>query len=340
MIKEKISNFILSRVDIGNIKHAIAANPVFLPLFKVFSQGLIDYDFPSHIFIESTRACNLKCKSCPRDKFCSGGGHMDMTIFRKIIDEAGAFGRRNFCLHMLGEPLMNPALVEMVSYIKKANPGHCVLLTTNGYLMDERRAKGLILAGLDKAAFSIFSLQTQKNLELTGRGDIDTVIANIRVMAILRRKNRAATKIYVRFLVSNENAGELEDMRALAKKLGVYFEARKTHNYTGVIKNDCTSETVRGLRHPCYHPWFSPAVTWDGKMVLCCSDWNNSTMLGDVSKESISAIWNGPLIKEFRRAHLNADFGKISLCRNCNVWALYPDIFFKAQKKKAQNHAR
>lgn len=333
MIMTIITNLILSRIDIDKVKEFLGNTPILNMLYKIGAQKLIDYEFPTHIFIETTRACNLGCRSCPRDLGDNKVGAMKFELFKKIVDEATSFGPRNFCLHMFGEPLLHPQIIEMVKYIKDSNRKHSIHLTTNGYFLDEHKSKGLIENGVDKIVVSFFSLRKDRARELTGDGDIRKVVDNVRNAALLKKHLREKTKIFIRFLSCEENKDEERDFRTLAKNMGTLLEIRKTHNYSGIIKNDYTSLFPEKNRYPCYHLWFSPAISWDGKLLLCCNDWNYFEVLGDISKESISSIWQGGRIKELRKLHLKMNFNRIPLCEKCNVWTLYPDIFFKIQKR-------
>lgn len=333
MLKSNLSSLILSRINIDKVKTVLGNAPVLNILFKLGSQSLIDYKYPSHIFIESTRACNLKCKLCPRTAMASKGRHMDFDLFKKIVDEASHYGSRNFCLHMLGEPLLCPHIIEMVKYIKKVNKSNSILLTTNGYFLDSSKAEVFLNSNLDKITFSVFSMSNARNKMLTGEDGVGKVIDNIKEIAALRKKMHSKTKLCVRFLVCSENEDEMLQIRALAKDLGVILEIRYTHNYSGIIEADFTSRHIFKARYPCYHLWYSPAITWDGKVVVCCNDWNYSEVLGDIEKDSLAHIWQGRRMKELRGCHLGGAYDKIPLCAQCNVWSLYPDIFFKSQKK-------
>lgn len=333
MINRNLISLILSRFDIDKFKYILGNTPLLDIPFKVLSQNLIDYHYPAHLFIEATRACNLKCIFCPRELRSLKAGHMDFGLFCKIIDEATRFGRRSFCLHMFGESLLHPRITEMVRYIKKSDPRHCILLTTNGYFLDESKARKMLEDNIDKITFSIFSLKNDRNIALTGDENIHRVIENIRHLSGLKKEMRRRTKIAIRFILGDENCDEKRQLQYLAKSLGVTLEVRPAHNYGGVINNSIISRILPARRYPCYHPWFSPAVTWDGKVVLCCSDWNYSTVLGDVAKETLSSIWQGAKMKEFRLCHLKGRYDKISLCSKCDVWRLYPDIFLEKQKR-------
>src|SRR3990167_1255983 len=104
------------------------------PIFKIASQLYIDKDFPRHIFLETTSTCNLSCSYCPREKIKQD---MDFGLFIKIIDEASQYGARSFSLHLFGEPMLYDHWIEAITYIKRKNKRHTVLLTTNGTKINE-----------------------------------------------------------------------------------------------------------------------------------------------------------------------------------------------------------
>lgn len=333
MLKAIVSNLILSKVDINRFKEFLGNTPVLNLFYKWGSQVLIDYKYPTHIFVETTRACNLKCQSCPRDLGDAKIGNMRFELFKKIIDEATSFGQRNFCLHIFGEPLLHPQIVEMARYIKTSNASHSMLLTTNGYFLDEEKAKGLMEVGVDKIVVSSFSLKKDRLDSLTGDSNIEEVVKNVRSAVALKERLGGKTKIFIRFLMCKESQDELKDFRALAEDIGISLEVRKTHNYSGIIEDNFTSTFTMGNRYPCYHLWFSPAISWDGKVLLCCNDWNYFEVLGDINNQTLASIWQGDRIKQLREFQLKGDYNKISLCEKCNVWTLYPDIFFNFQKR-------
>jgi radical SAM protein with 4Fe4S-binding SPASM domain len=64
-------------------------------------------------------------------------------------------------------------------------------------------------------------------------------------------------------------------------------------------------------------------VDWNGDVVLCCDDWNHSTILGNLKKQTIEEIWKGNKLKEIREAHKKGEFYKVPLCAGCNkktIW--------------------
>lgn len=107
--------------------------------------------------IEVSSLCNNKCQYCPAPLQSSyrKTGLMDMDIFKKALEWVLYFSRRGtqqeLNLFGVGEPTLNPDLVEMAAMAKRHlsvnKPLH---LNTNGVLMTPQLAMDLKKAGVDK----------------------------------------------------------------------------------------------------------------------------------------------------------------------------------------------
>jgi radical SAM protein with 4Fe4S-binding SPASM domain len=114
------------------------------------------------------------------------------------------------------------------------------------------------------------------------------------------------------------------------------IDIRDAHNYSGKVAPN-TLKKLPKVRYPCYHLWFSPAVNFDGEVSICCCDWAREAVIGNLREDSLAEIWQGNLLRQFRLYHLQAEYNEIPLCRNCDVWSTYPDIFFRWQKAKKKS---
>jgi len=101
---------------------------------------------PMAVYLEPTNICNFKCVYCP-ESFAdfeerSGGLHrLDMTGFDSIarqILQLGQLKVLNF--YMMGEPLVNRALPEMIQRAVELHVSERTALTTNATLLDSRVA--------------------------------------------------------------------------------------------------------------------------------------------------------------------------------------------------------
>src|SRR4029434_5728434 len=127
---------------------------------------------------------NAKCVFCPRDEMHRRQGVMDMDLFTKIVDECAALGITHVRVHNYGEPFLDRQLVEKVRYAKSKGIAE-VGMISNGSLITEEIARGMIEAGLDAINISVGAAgkdvfeRTRVNL------DFDEVTGNIRTLARL-----------------------------------------------------------------------------------------------------------------------------------------------------------
>jgi MoaA/NifB/PqqE/SkfB family radical SAM enzyme len=298
-------------------------------IYKMGSQFLIDFDFPLHLYLELSRTCNYKCPMCIRSEIPSGG-HFPEKLAKKIILEAAKKGPTSYSLHLFGEPLANPKWDNIVEMIRSVNPHNTILLTTNGFFMDEACCKKIIDLRVNRIFVSMHSLDTEIYKNNTGGGDIAVVLRNIRTFLKITDA-RCKTRLFVRLFYGPGQAPITEDNLKELRSQGVFFEIRGYHNYAGT-RNEWTTFCQTTKRWPCFHPWFTLGITVDGVATVCCTDGHLDLDIGDVFNQSIEEIWKSKAVKSIRQEHLNNRFEKWKTCGLCDTWQFHPDIFFKFQK--------
>lgn len=262
------------------------------------AQAYIDKEFPRHIFLETTSACNLKCEYCPREQ---RSNHLDFNLFRKIIDECGHYGPRSFSLHLFGEPLLYPSIIEAIRYIKAKNKRHTVLLTTNGTLLN-KFADELVAVGVDKIIWS------WRRNNFTPR-----------TIEVLKRIG------LIRLLIEETPKEEFEVWSKFPE-----VEIKHLHNYGGNIDTSKWHNEKVPARHPCYHLWLAPAIRWNGEIVECCNlPESGKDVLGIYGETTLAKVWAGPKLKALRDAHLSGVYPGV--CNGCNSWQAYPSMHFPWQ---------
>lgn len=216
---------------------------------------------------------------------------MDFGLFCKIIDEASEYGARSFSLHLFGEPLLYPRIINACSYIKRKNKGHIILFTTNGTKL-EAFYDDLRRIGIDKV---FWSWRTE-----------------VKWSEAFKERLRKWKAFTVRLIEGTYPEGVGDQWPRV--------EGRRMHNYGGNIK---TKEIVTGQRWPCYHLWLAPAVAWNGNFLMCCSDPHQKEVFGNVAKETVSEAWQR--LERVRQSHLKGEYSGI--CKECDVWKAYPNIW-------------
>lgn len=265
---------------------------------------------PDIVQIESTNLCNAKCVFCPRDEMHWRQGVMDIDLFKKIVDECAALGITHVRVHNYGEPFLDKQLVEKVRYAKQRGIAE-VGMISNGSLISEDIARGMIEAGLDAINISVDAAgkdvfeRTRLNL------DYDTVIGNIRTLVRLRQElGKKRPRLILSFVRQDNSADEqafIREWGAIADKIHI----TDLHNWAGTLHERSN------VRYPCYRLWQTFTVLWDGRVSLCCADYDGRNVLGDLRTSTIAAVWNSPAYRAVRRQHL--DSGGPEICRSCDL---------------------
>lgn len=331
-MKDKIVSFFLSKINTAKFSEIIKKTAVLSLPYKIIAQRLIDWDFPYHLFIETTNACNLKCKMCTRNMQPIQIGMMNLDLAKKIVDEAAFFGPRTFSLHLFGEPLLAPNTIPIVEYIKRKNKKNNILLTTNGVFLSKEFSQKLIDNETDKVVVSVHGANKEQYRSVTGTDDLAKVEENIRnLIALKKESKKEKPKIYLRMVVSKDKKMEMDSFRQKWKNYPVIIDIREPHNFGGKVVDG--KKVQNHKRYPCYHLWFSPGINWDGQVSICCCDSLKEEIIGSIKEKNLSDIWKSEKLQKYREHHLKGEYDKINLCKNCDVWQTYPDIFFKRQKK-------
>jgi len=176
--------------------------------------------FPIHLDIEATNACNLRCTMCPRTDMVRSGvfwklQSFDFDAYKRLIDEGVQHGLCSVKFNILGEPMLNPRLVEMIEYAKQAGVID-TMFNTNATRLDEDMSRRLIGSGLDKLLFSFDSPYRDTYNRIRAGADYDKVLANIRRFVGIRDETGSVTPFTrVLMVVTDENKDEQEAFREL-----------------------------------------------------------------------------------------------------------------------------
>jgi hypothetical protein len=265
---------------------------------------------PDIVQIESTNLCNAKCVFCPRDEMHRRQGVMAMDLFQKVVDECAALGITHVRVHNYGEPFLDRELVEKVRYAKNRGIKE-VGMISNGSLISEPLARGMIEAGLDAINISVDASGRETFERTRVNLSYDTVIGNIRTLARLRQEaGRTHPKIILSFVRQGNTADEnafIEEWRGIADKIHI----TDLHNWAGTLN------AHSDVQFPCYRLWLTFTVLWDGRVSLCCADFDGRHILGDLRTSTLADIWNGPAYQAARRQHLES--GGPEICRSCDL---------------------
>ncbi len=170
-----------------------------------------------YLYLEITSRCNLRCEMCFKQYWHDREGDMDYSLFLKILDDASEFpDLRMIYFGGIGEPTVHPRFMDMVREVKKR--GFAVGISTNGFLLTEKRMKEIVDLPVDLIFMSLDTLPVQP----TGIGHVVPGITLDRIKRIVEMRKLRKSEIPhvgVEVVLTKEN---YKEMGRIAKILGEY----------------------------------------------------------------------------------------------------------------------
>jgi len=300
----------------------------------------VQWGYPVSISFEPTTSCNLRCPECPSGlrSFTRPTGMLRKDFFTETIDQ---LSKDLFYLvfYFQGEPYLNPGFLDMVNYA--SDKKIYTATSTNAHYLNDENARRTIESGLDRLIISIDGTTQDVYKQYRIGGQLDKVIEGARNMVKWKKELKSKTPFIIfQFLVVKPNEHQIEDVKKLAKEVGVddvWFKTAQIYDYEKdpnnliptIDKYSRYKKTTEGnkfkgtLANHCWRLWHDPVITWDGLVAPCCFDKDAQHQLGDLKKTSFKEIWNN---REYTKCRTQLMGGRknIDICANCSegtkVW--------------------
>ena len=288
--------------------------------------------YPIRGYLETTNRCNLRCQMCGQSFFEGEKSDLSDEIIHRIrplfpyFQELSIFG--------FGEALVDKRIFNILEMI----PDYVsTRLVTNGILLDENAARGLIQHQLKQLYISMEATNEDTYAFVRGGRFFNKVIENIdRLMQMKKKQNAQFPEVAVAFTFMKRTVAEFLDFMELAARLGIkiitgdylivyrpelieeslFFHQGYANSIFEQAKEKAKSLGIE-LRIPlsfaeagkpaqsdqtdwriCYEPWEFIYFRSDGCVSPCCA---NDVKLGDFRNAAFSDVWNSQTYQEFRR---------------------------------------
>lgn len=310
------------------------------------------YNFPSHVLVELTTRCNLRCVWCNQAdddwRERHGDREFDYEAFLRLLPQLK--GAKVIQLYNIGEPLMYPRIFEAIAEARKVIPH--VRITTNGTLLTEEKSRQLAQAGLTQLNVSIDGTD-RATFERVRGIPLEKIERNLDAFCRL-------TKIPVQLwtVISEANLDSLERLPdyatrwpnarhlhfqmvngfALTDRAGTPWvsSAERFDMFRERILARCDALGIESnIAHLKYYPpgtlarrrdgtcraLFTEQVSINhaGAITPCCGF--SSFSLDEVLSKGFRAAWNGPAVRAWRRRMLDRDYGPY-----CENWCGFKKV--------------
>jgi radical SAM protein with 4Fe4S-binding SPASM domain len=152
----------------------------------------------------ATKTCNLECVHCYADaEIKRFAGELTTEEAQRMIEDLASMNIPALLISG-GEPLVRPDILDLAEYASAL--GVRVTFSTNGTLIDEKKAERLAKIGVTYVGISIDGGEARHD---RFRGKVGAFQGAIRG---IRNCRAAGIRVGVRFTVTQENLGELEEI--------------------------------------------------------------------------------------------------------------------------------
>lgn len=285
--------------------------------FVGFALDRLAGSFPKTIRIETTNGCNAKCTICPHREMERPVRNMDDGLFRKIIFECSDNNVETLHLHNFGEPLLDNKLPERIALCKSQGIGR-VKIFSNASLLSEERSRELIDAGLDEIKISFDGANKEEFEAIRTPLKYMQVVENVKTLVRLRDALGAKDRLKI-FVTCSSTTDKDRTMAALSSSVDG-FSFGRIHNWANWNAAPEGATRLRsGMRKPCSRVWQTFTILADGRVALCCLDYDGKCILGDLtdSQQTIKTIWRSKSYLHFRHLHKKSCQDEISSCATC-----------------------
>jgi len=316
---------------------------------------LLGRNVPIGVHVNISANCNLSCRMCPYLPVHDDSGYtrnMTEETFRGLLPSLVHIKRLHFA--GAGEPLMNRDLLTFIDLAREVNPRIDITITTNGTLLTDAFARGLIERRVNRLTVSLdgFSHETVSSI----RVGINTpkVISNIEMLDRLKRELHSAfPALQLNYVIGYGNYSELPDFIRRAPGLGAK-DVMVLEVFAGTeesVRNDLRHSldtdggaTLRlakrladhaGIRlilpvtshTACFHP-STPHIAENGDVSPCCFvDYEGRSFFIDGRevqmpkiefgnlRDGFAAAWQSSAYRELRSRNARGDLPPS--CRSC-----------------------
>ena len=301
----------------------------------------VQWGYPVSISLEPTTSCNLRCPECPSGlrAFTRPTGMLQNDFFKQTIDQLSK-DLLYLIFYFQGEPYLNPAFLDMVKYASLK--GIYTATSTNAHYLNDANAKKTVESGLDRLIISIDGTTQDVYQQYRIGGKLDKVLEGAKNIVKWKKELKSKTPfVFFQFLVVKPNEHQIEDVKKLAKEIGVdevRFKTAQVYDYENdphqliptIEKYSRYKKNKNGevdfkneLQNHCWRLWHATVITWDGLVVPCCFDKDAQHTLGDLKGKSFKEIWHNEKYINFRKQIL-VSRKNIDICANCSegtrVW--------------------
>jgi len=276
------------------------------------------------VSLETMTTCNQKCYFCPVSIAPREDESMSDAMFERIVEELKAFpSLESVFLQSYNEPTLDRRFLDHCRMLHAA--GLPIAVLSNGSGFTPAKTDTLIAESpLRYLCINLSTLDRDRYKQDRGEDHLPVVLRNVDYMA--KKPVAQLMKIVVLGTGNDTHREDFEAIRARYANTRFEVEQHVVMDRAGWLdvglKAAERERPLRGCDNVGSRPLQHLHITPRGRCVLCCEDYDEKYVVGDLREQSIREVLEGDELAKLRRwvygvESAPADF----MCRDC-VFAL------------------
>lgn len=274
-----------------------------------------------YVSLEAHTVCNQACYFCPVSVAPREDHFMPMDLYERILGELSVWRDTIEAVFMINynEPTADKRFVEQVRAIKSAGLRPAVL--TNGTGLTPRRIDEIVeMGGLRFLSINLSTLDRERYRRDRGGDHLRTVLRNLDYA-----KDRPVAEQMDMVVLGTGDDEHRRDFDEISRRFDgsrfevKYFEVmdRTGHIQIG-LRPAVPNQRLCGCDNVGSRPLQHIHITPRGQCVLCCEDYDEKYVVGDLTRESVQDVLTGPKLALMRRWIYGLEEApKDFICRGC-----------------------
>ncbi|HKH46095.1 MAG TPA: radical SAM protein [Thermoanaerobaculia bacterium] len=275
-----------------------------------------------YVSLEAHTVCNQACYFCPVSIAPREDYFMPTELYERIVDELAAYRDTIDAVFMINynEPTADKRFLDQVRTLRAAGLPPAVL--TNGTGLTPQRIDALVeMGGLRFLSINLSTLDRERYNKDRGGDHLEMVLRHLDYA-----QDKAVAEQMDMVVLGTGDENHRRDFAEIGARFAgsrfavKSFEVMDRAGYLQIgLKPALPNQRLCGCDNVGSRPLQHLHITPRGTCVLCCEDYDEKYVVGDLTRESVREVLTGPALARMRRwVYGLEEAPRDFICRGCS----------------------